>query len=734
MFSHFTRQVVLAASLLTWAIPAFAQAPAPVPALPDTERRTTYSISNSTCACAVGFQLYGDSTDYGNWIEVWVNGVMMTQSGNWTLSSPSGPLANLSRPITNAVLTFVNPQTGTVQIVGARRPRRTSQFSESRGVAARDLNQVLSDLTAQNRETWDKTNDITGRVPRVPPGETLAMLPVLASRANQGACFDNLGNLTSCVAVAGSTFIAGNGISFTGTNPTTISTATYAAGVGVQFNGTNPTVISVSQTTGVPILSSRTVATTQDLSAYSVVTTLGYTSPGDGGGATFRKISAANNFIDSQVTTATITGGTGCTNGTYPGLGISGGSGRGMVATITAAGGAVTAVNFAYSPGNAYKVGDVLSAGVPGCTGFALTVTGVTTALASFTDSVGTKFQFVVDQGGYANPRQFGAKMDWDGNDATATNDFNSMQAALRFVGYGSATTQDSGGWQGGKLRIPSGSSLLCPTAGLSLLVPFGVTVSGAGAAGGSTFKMCDAINPSLHFIELCDPNWQRTCFNARMEHLSIFSKSTVAAASSTFLVHSNVTQDFGGLFDIYMYGGGRGCTWFEKGYGGAGYVKIEDVGCQSNTSTNQMQFGNAGNPSLNYGTTIFEMRNIGIGGPSSGTLQTGFGMVLEGDGFFDITGMHCEGTPVCINIHLGAVPAVGSMVTIRNLNAGSGAGSPCLAAISLQAGNSPGNTAVSMVPGGSCTYNVSNGQPGGTSILGGTRIPPGPQLTMFNP
>src|ERR1700736_5818994 len=52
---------------------AFAQAPGPVPALPDAERRTSYSISASTCSCSVGFSLYGDSNDVANWLTVWVN-------------------------------------------------------------------------------------------------------------------------------------------------------------------------------------------------------------------------------------------------------------------------------------------------------------------------------------------------------------------------------------------------------------------------------------------------------------------------------------------------------------------------------------------------------------------------------------------------------------------------------------------------------------------------------------
>ena len=52
-------------------------------------------------------------------------------------------------------MTFTAAQTGTIDIVGARRPRRTSQFAENRGVAARDLNQVITDLTMTERERWE---------------------------------------------------------------------------------------------------------------------------------------------------------------------------------------------------------------------------------------------------------------------------------------------------------------------------------------------------------------------------------------------------------------------------------------------------------------------------------------------------------------------------------------------------------------------------------------------------
>src|SRR5258706_497086 len=95
------------------------------------------------------FALFGDGTDYANWVEVWLNGVRYNFNDatfGWTITSPSGSLSTLARPITNAVLTFNAVQTGTVQIVGARRPRRTSQFTENAGVSARNFNQVLTDI------------------------------------------------------------------------------------------------------------------------------------------------------------------------------------------------------------------------------------------------------------------------------------------------------------------------------------------------------------------------------------------------------------------------------------------------------------------------------------------------------------------------------------------------------------------------------------------------------------
>jgi hypothetical protein len=83
--------LVLAFALMGGIGPAFAQAPPAVPALPDTERRTSYSITSST-----GLALYGDSTDYQSRVEVSVDGALVPSNDptyGWKITSPTGPLA-----------------------------------------------------------------------------------------------------------------------------------------------------------------------------------------------------------------------------------------------------------------------------------------------------------------------------------------------------------------------------------------------------------------------------------------------------------------------------------------------------------------------------------------------------------------------------------------------------------------------------------------------------------------
>ncbi len=178
-----------------------AQAPPPVPALPDLERRTEYTITGSNCNCPVGFSLYGDATDFGNWIQVYVNGVLQDAS-TYAITSPSGSLATLPRPINDAVLNFNALTTGEVQIVGGRRPRRVHQFAENRGVAARDLNQLGNDIEAQNRETWDLRN----RTILARPGDAFGPMPAPSTCASAFLTFDSTGLNPTCTQISSTSF------------------------------------------------------------------------------------------------------------------------------------------------------------------------------------------------------------------------------------------------------------------------------------------------------------------------------------------------------------------------------------------------------------------------------------------------------------------------------------------------------------------------------------------------
>jgi hypothetical protein len=271
---------------------AFAQAPGPVPALPDSERRTSAVLSGSAGPVNVAFAVYGDGTDYGNWIEVFCNNVRMIPVTQWTMTSPSGAIGNLARPITDAQITFVAPQTCTVQIVGARRPRRVSQFAENRGVAARDLNQVLTDIIAQNRENWDKINDVTGRNIMGLPGEIIPPLPAAALRAGQVIGFDGTGLNPVMYAPGGG---GGGGGSAPGLPVGSVQIngggSNFAGSANLTYFGTTLTVGAAGSTTGLLGLTTAGGATA----------TLGAT----GNGALL--LPAANDTLDAINTAATFT-------------------------------------------------------------------------------------------------------------------------------------------------------------------------------------------------------------------------------------------------------------------------------------------------------------------------------------------------------------------------------------------------------------------------------------------
>lgn len=678
------QRAILAIALIAGLSPAFAQAPAPVPALPDAERRTSYSITASTCVCAVNMALYGDSSDYWNWVEVWINGVNVTYNDptfGWTITSPSGPLANLARPISNAVLTFNSPQTGNIQIVGARRPRRVSQFSESAGVSARNLNQAITDLVAQNRETWDRTNDIAGRAPLLPPGETMGTLPPLASRANMGACFDGNGRLAPCVGAPSGSFIAGAGITFTGTSPTTIAT-------------------TVVGNANAAIVSSRTIAQTLDLHTFSVVKTLGYAVGADSGGATFQNVGSTT-FLDQQISGATLAGGSGYVNGTYRGVPLTGGTGNNCNGLITVSGSAVTNVSLGV-PCVGYTVGDVLTTpntflGGSG-SGFTWTVTSTTTPLASFTDSVGTHFQYVVDAGNYPNVKQFGAKGDWhnNGSDAGATNDKASFQAAVLYGGLNDGHSPGNGGFAGRLVVVPWGGYLICG----GLINPLGVRLSGQSVMG-TLLKQCTAEATGTHFITLCDTTFNVGQFGCRIEHMTLFS-DTASSDNGIAMIYSTNGQQQPLVDDVLIETKSRGCVKYELGFGGAANAIFKNIDCEYTSASNS----NDGFHLNSSGTQII-LDNVVFGCGAGGCAANAISLT---NGNLIAEKINFEGFATGLS-HNASSGVIGSLKQVTATG--------CASVVSLASTNAAGNLILENINPGDCTRTVLNGQSGGSNITG---------------
>lgn len=275
------------------------------------------------------------------------------------------------------------------------------------------------------------------------------------------------------------------------------------------------------------VVASRASATGIDLSSASVVRTLGYATPGDGGDATFVNVGSAA-FQDTYITGATLVGGSGYTNGTYLGVSFTGGTGLGCEGSATVSGGAVVSISIVV-PCSGYQVGDVLSApnsflGGTG-SGFTYTISSISAPKASFTDFVGTHWQFVAT--GVANILQFGAKGDWNGSDATATNNSSAIWSAAAWAArpVGASAAQVNGN----QVIFPRGAYMTCgapnfSTGAISYYIPIpqGVRFSGVGV-GGTTLVDCASDANSIHYVELCDSNAQFGQYGCKIEDMTLY-------------------------------------------------------------------------------------------------------------------------------------------------------------------------------------------------------------------
>ncbi|BBF92630.1 phage tail protein [Blastochloris tepida] len=134
----------------------------PIPTIPDAPRESNYNVAAANYV-DVGFALFGADD-----IEVWVNGAIVPSG--WTLGTTTG--ADITFPTEAGRVFFDDPVTGTVSVVGARRPRGQVAFSEGTSTArARQFAYALHEATL--REFYD----LLGRFVRAAPGVEGQVLP-----------------------------------------------------------------------------------------------------------------------------------------------------------------------------------------------------------------------------------------------------------------------------------------------------------------------------------------------------------------------------------------------------------------------------------------------------------------------------------------------------------------------------------------------------------------------------
>jgi hypothetical protein len=483
-----------------------------------------------------------------------------------------------------------------------------------------------------------------------------------------------------------------------------LSTQQIVQGAGVTATGTcsgtslNCTINATAATQYV--VPSRAAAAASDLSALSSIQTLGYATPGDGGGATFKNIGAAP-FSDSHVTSGTISAaGAGYTNGTYYQVLFTGGSGNGFSANIVVAGGVVTTVTIVNEGGQGYTVGDVLTAGVMGAgAGFTWTVSTVSTPLASFTDSAGTHWQYVVDAGNYINVRQFGAKADF------STNDQPSIQAAINFAHRQNYTSPSNGcpgggGSCGSTVLLPAGTMVINNTIKVYNAVELrGMGQFNSGLLLGASFPVA---NDGIH---LCDMNIQLACFGARVTDLSITSPASLGANNLTYLFNSNAVQQTEAIARVAAYAlNPRGCFKYTNGYGGAAKFEVNDFQCT--VATANLSDGIVLNP-----TTTVNMVFNGLIVEAGGAGYSGNAVNWQSGNLF-INGLHTEG------IDTGVFAQNATSTHMGSLHGATG-GNLCTQLVKLSATNTLGNFVIGTSQVNGCTRLITNFQPGGADFAG---------------
>lgn len=501
----------------------------------------------------------------------------------------------------------------------------------------------------------------------------------------------SLGLMTGDIACGAGMTCTGNVISSSAAN--TATAPIVLDGSGNISCPTCATTVSAAN----PVVASRAIAQTLNLAGLNALTTLGYASPGDGGGATFKNIGTAP-FIDSQVLSGT-TAGTSCTNGTYLGVSFTGSStGTGLTGNITVSSGVPTVV-LSGNQGNAYNVGDVLSQSAFTCSGvpFSYTVSTVSTPAGSFVDLVGNHFQYEAGIGP-VNVLAFGVKADWNSitcPDACATNNFAPLEAALQYAGYRQANGAqfDTGNAFGRNVQLPPGAMMICGSS-----TPFqwyeGTDTGGQGFTE-TAIKICDSgFTASTNIFTICDPTSHLACILTRVHDFEVFETAAPQANSDIAVWYSNNVQQSNVMERVFTFSGLRTCINWDTGFGGAAIISVEGGECQPNAASV--------NPTIipNYSAAVQTFRDMVV---ETAVTNANFGFLIGAfaGGAIVIDGVHFEG----LTSPIQAQPGSNVVINIHNVTGGNSCGS----LITRQSGTATGViNAGALFPNG-CTHTLNN-------------------------
>jgi hypothetical protein len=440
-----------------------------------------------------------------------------------------------------------------------------------------------------------------------------------------------------------------------------------------------------------PVLPSRTVAATLDLSAFTAVTVQGYTTPGDGGAMTMVK-EASQPFCANFTNTAAFQdAGSNWWNIAQP----TDWNIKQFGAKVDASTDDTAAVQSAlYCAGLSPPAGTVTVTGAngrivrapPGISMISTTVTvpeGVTVrgggALAStFQMTAG----FPVTQHMFILGDQF------------QQNDIALLQSG---GGAGNLTLNGSRVRGGVAYTLASRGPQICSgnnnntttftLTGINAATGLSDTEALLGPAGGNCVTSTKGwlsitqIAANGGYTNVTAGYGQVATFASRLEELQLFSSNTNATQFSTFInssyagtsgvagnamVYTNSAQHTGGLSNVKMITGNRSGSIFESGVGGASVFTYDDVEINFSGNCGGCASNNPG-AYFNYGGLLTPIRRVVLQGASS---AGSVAMNIAG-GHVHIQDSHVEGVPTGFDINSTSVNS--GIISISNCFGGSG-------------------------------------------------------------